>query len=291
VGVFGRREGGGGEAWDAGAAAPGWWWWPACSDCAGSGAAGWSGAVCGEAGRCAGLGSGPELASAGGWSTGSVPQPTCRGAMLRRMEASCLDLSDGGRGLPSSSTTGQDSFPCGEGLQFLIATIPLDFVGLRVGPGRNPCFLLMTTTPAGVVSFLKASLWPRPLPPFLQHRGKPYVQLVGPCGGGAMAPFPRWGRCVSCLWSLRAAVGVGFGSRARRGQQRAQCTPSPGASMAASSSGPVGACCPPADSSSWHMGGGTLLRAAWSHGRSLEALVLVVKRPLCFVSRFFAIVG
>jgi hypothetical protein len=119
----------------------------------------------------------------------------------------------------SSSTMGQDSFPCGEGLQFLIATVPLDFVGLRVGPGRNPCFVLMTTMPAGVVSFLKASLWPPPLPPFLQHRGKPYVQLVGPCGGGAMAPFPHWVRCLICLWSLRAAVGVGFGSRARPGNR------------------------------------------------------------------------
>jgi hypothetical protein len=80
-------------------------------------------------------------------------------------------------------------------------------------------------------------------------------------------------------------------SRVGREHLRAQCTPSPGASMAASSSGPVRSCRPLADSSSRHMGGGTLLRADWSQGRSMEALVPVMTRPLCFVSRFFAIVG
>jgi hypothetical protein len=123
-------------------------------------------------------------------AAGAIPLPAKHGAMRRRMD-SCLDSNSRGRGLPFFDN--EAGILSAGGLQFRVA--------------------LSTVTPAGAIPFLKPLLWPGPLSPFLEHEGKSYVRLAGPCSCGALAPFLHWERCVSCLWSLRATDGVGSGAK------------------------------------------------------------------------------
>jgi hypothetical protein len=132
----------------------------------------------------------------------------------------------------------------------LVCVVLVD-CGVDIRVGRNPVRMQTTATPAGAVTFLKASLRP-----FLftssRASGETLDPIVGSGSGGASVSYPPWRHCLDSRGIPRRQLEFVLAATWSKGLKGAMYFGAGFSKMLPS--GPVGSCNPPADFS-WRFGG------------------------------------